>query len=567
MVVLPVLLTEDSEAKLVHDMELTNAAGSLINGISGVSGASSVSALSPKTKACKTTVIGATQNQVGLLVTAELEKSLKDCKVKVDRIAKECRAGNRKFRDLEFDLGNNKKRCLQGLSSGLGDPPDVRRVTEIYENPKFFVDGPDSNDIVQGELGNCGFLSALSTISTSKGLIEELCVARDEEVGVYGFVFFQGDKWVHVIIDDQLFWSLPKYEELEQREKELYHEDKEMYNKLSRKLGKGLHFAKSGTEGETWVPLIEKAYAKLHGDFESLEGGWSLEAIEEMTGGISITYRSKDILDVDRFWHEELMHATHDRLFGCSFTALENNRNQSEMIRVQGLYSGHAYSILRVKECRGKRFIVIRNPWGKCEWTGRWSDGSKDWNGEWAQVLKELDHVLGDDGEFVMEYSDFLDTWELIERTTIFGPSWKLSSLWLQVPDSPRMHPWTYGDVMFYFTLPKPSFTFIVLSQLDTRNLKQLHGTSMWHLDFVIYKRGETECRGASTYAYLFSRSVLCELELEAGEYVVYPRLDREYVGHLYGSTEPPGILRYVCTRDFRWTKATISINGSWRAS
>ena len=68
-----------------------------------------------------------------------------------------------------------------------------------------------------------------------------------------------------------------------------------------------------------------------------------------------------------------------------------------------GLFGSHAYSVLRVKEIEGKRFVVLRNPWGDSEWTGPWSDGSKEWNGSWIKALKELDHVLGDDGEFVME--------------------------------------------------------------------------------------------------------------------------------------------------------------------
>ena len=82
----------------------------------------------------------------------------------------------------------------------------------------------------------------------------------------------------------QLFWSLPKYEELSTQEQDLYRGDREMYNKLSRHGGKGLYFARSGTEGETWVPLIEKAYAKLHGNYESLIGGYPSEAVEDLTG-------------------------------------------------------------------------------------------------------------------------------------------------------------------------------------------------------------------------------------------------------------------------------------------
>ena len=71
---------------------------------------------------------------------------------------------------------------------------------------------------------------------------------------------------------------------LKSDEQRLYHYDKDIYNSIAQKGGKGLHFAGSGTTGETWVPLIEKAYAKLHGDFAALEGGLMSEAIEDLTG-------------------------------------------------------------------------------------------------------------------------------------------------------------------------------------------------------------------------------------------------------------------------------------------
>lgn len=34
-----------------------------------------------------------------------------------------------------------------------------------------------------------------------------------------------------------------------------------------------LYFASCRGSNETWLPLLEKAYAKAHGDYQSIEGG------------------------------------------------------------------------------------------------------------------------------------------------------------------------------------------------------------------------------------------------------------------------------------------------------
>ena len=116
-------------------------------------------------------------------------------------------------------------------------------------------------------------------------------------------------------------------------------------------------------------------------------------------------------------------------------------------IKVACPYVDHSYTVIKAVECRGKRFLKIRNPWGDSEWTGRWSDGSKEWTTHWLTALEALEHEFGNDGIFLMEYSDFLSTWTSVERTQLFGPSWVQSSHWLSVESRPLPCAWQFGDV------------------------------------------------------------------------------------------------------------------------
>lgn len=40
-------------------------------------------------------------------------------------------------------------------------------------------------------------MAALCTMGNKDGLIEKVCVARNEKVGVYGFVFYRGELQPH----------------------------------------------------------------------------------------------------------------------------------------------------------------------------------------------------------------------------------------------------------------------------------------------------------------------------------------------------------------------------------
>ena len=104
-------------------------------------------------------------------------------------------------------------------------------------------------------------------------------------------------------MDDHLYVKYPTYGHLAQQGSEntlpqnmLQRLSEEKYSATFREGGDALYFAQSRDENETWLPLLEKAFAKAHGDYRSIEAGFTGEAIEDLTGGITTEARIEDIL-------------------------------------------------------------------------------------------------------------------------------------------------------------------------------------------------------------------------------------------------------------------------------
>uniref|UniRef100_A0A672FZB9 Calpain 9 n=1 Tax=Salarias fasciatus TaxID=181472 RepID=A0A672FZB9_SALFA len=197
--------------------------------------------------------------------------------------------------------------------------------------------------------------------------------------------FWQHNKWLDVVVDDRL---------------------PTVRNNLIM-----LH---SASNNEFWSALLEKAYAKMHGSYESLKGGSTMEAMEDFTGGVGEMYETKKAPD-NLF---ATMKKALDRgsMMGCSIDI--SSSAESEAKTATGLVKGHAYSITGLEEVtyRGRKvkLIRIRNPWGQVEWNGPWSDKSSEWDyvdrADKSRILNN-----SEDGEFWMEFEDFKRNYDKVE--------------------------------------------------------------------------------------------------------------------------------------------------------
>ena len=297
------------------------------------------------------------------------------------------------------------------------------------------------------------------------------------------------------------------------------------YRKTYQTGSKALFFGQNLDQNETWVPLIQKAYAKAHGDYASLVGGWIGEGLEDLSGGVTTELFSSDILDLDEFWDNEMSKVNQEFLFGCSTGVMEHGYGNRD-----GIAEGHAYVIMDARTLKsGQRLVKLRNPWGKIRkglWEGPWSDGSKEWT---TEVQEELGHKFGSDSVFWISFEDMINKYTLLDRTRLFNdPDWRCSQQWIgvDVPWKPDYHE------KFQIKLTRESPLVLKLTQLDERYFKGLQGQYSFRLHFRLHSQDgpSTEDYIVRSHGnYLTDRSVSVELtDMPPGQYAVYVKVVAE---------------------------------------
>lgn len=267
-----------------------------------------------------------------------------------------------------------------------------KRPSEICDDPQFIIDGANRTDICQGELGDCWLLAAIACLTLSEKLLYRV-IPPDQSfsenyAGIFHFQFWRYGEWIDVVVDDRIPTSKNH-----------------------------LVFTKSFRENEFWSALLEKAYAKLHGSYEALKGGNTLEAMEDFTGGVTeffeLSEAPKELYTILRKALER------GSLIGCSID--EFSASEMETRTSQGLVRGHAYSIISLEECDEVskdtkiRLIRLRNPWGWVLWKGPWSANSNEWSSISAADKANLSKQTVETSEFWMSFDDFKKNFTKLE--------------------------------------------------------------------------------------------------------------------------------------------------------
>uniref|UniRef100_A0A8C1H959 Calpain 5b n=2 Tax=Cyprinidae TaxID=7953 RepID=A0A8C1H959_CYPCA len=275
---------------------------------------------------------------------------------------------------------------------------------ELCDDPHLFVDGISAHDLHQGQLGNCWFVAACTSLASRESLWQKVIPEWKEQewdpekadsyAGIFHFRFWRFGDWVDVVIDDRL-----------------------------PTVDNQLVYCHSNDSNEFWSALVEKAYAKVYGCYEALDGGNTADALVDFTGGVSEPMDllegqfAQDEVARNQLFERVLKVHNRDGLISCSIRA---TRVEDMEARLDcGLVKGHAYAVTDVRKVRlghgllayfkseKLHMIRMRNPWGEKEWSGPWSDSSEEWKKVSKSEREKLGVTVQDDGEFWMNFEDF----------------------------------------------------------------------------------------------------------------------------------------------------------------
>ena len=226
----------------------------------------------------------------------------------------------------------------------------IEEITDFKNNYEIFEEGPTIEDIVQGDINDCYFLSAIGSLCSDSNFFEKIFhIKNKSEEHVYGIYLFLNAKWKLVLVDDYFPYEIVNLDE------------------------KQLCFG-SSVQKELWVSLLEKAWAKVNGSYARIGcRGFMNETFDVLTEAYTEEIHMKEYINKKKNRKEELWKML-TNYFDKEYVITAGTMKVIEDEEEIGLVSGHAYTLIQkylVKTLVGKeRLVKLKNPYGNKVFSG-----------------------------------------------------------------------------------------------------------------------------------------------------------------------------------------------------
>ena len=418
----------------------------------------------------------------------------------------------------------------KALQDNLYDANKFEQITfarpyEIFGNEyKLFSGKIEVDDIKQGIIGDCYFLTALGNLCKFPGLI--LKIFKTKEVnkdGYYEVIFRIDGKPRIVIIDDYI---------------------------PVMKANKQPCFSRPNGN-ELWVMLLEKAWAKVNGGYINIISGLAYEPLEFLTGFGSRIYNLIDIKEKDaKEILEEMKEADQANCLISCGTKPTND------IRKYGLVESHAYTIIGLNEIETiyktkYTLIRLRNPWSDTEWNGDWSDNSILWD---QKTKSQVNYKKSDDGIFYMSSIDFFKYFQTVQICYMLYDS---LSVRYTIEGEENLR----NGIVFNLLIENDGLLTIAVMRKSWRVHREIRDLALpTHISIVRYDLNPiNKLKTFSDYDGTTKGCTTCTLnkKVKKGNYLVYIYRDSDHAEFM---TEPNLEVKFVCSANFQHAQMSYDL-------
>lgn len=235
------------------------------------------------------------------------------------------------------------------------------------------------------------FVSALHAVAAKPQWLSRIFIGYFKTEGFAQFNFYKCNEWIGVTVDDFL-----------------------VVDGLNQ-----LIMGHSIDRTDMFVPLAEKAYAKLHRCYEALEPKVTPElrfidlvqlALTDLSGGINTVYTTRDANGNEMAWPKR------DALWRKLKEAIKSTTLCSLLLRSEssgsrershaGILPDHLYGVMDARFIEQQRLVKVRN-WNDgvdTQWKGKWAPHSPLWTDTLLGLL-QYDHTQS---EIWLHYDELL---------------------------------------------------------------------------------------------------------------------------------------------------------------
>lgn len=303
------------------------------------------------------------------------------------------------FKDLE----KMKKMNTDYKSNGWYRPKQINKQATFCVNEKGRC------DLKFGSMSDGVFAGALALISIHPCVENLMIDINNMDKGYVAFQFFKNGEWQYVVVDTLLPYS---------------------------EINKSHIFTECMDNKEYWVQLLEKAYAKLNGSYENIQGMDIKEVLVDLTGGVSdrIVFSDNTKFMDDNVYPMLDSSIKQHFIVGC-IKRVENKSLAAKDVGEKGILENYYHGIMGNWEFPQQdgviKLIKIRNYWGvEGNWSGDWCNHGEDWdrNKDIREALMPDQKNKGKDDQdqmqWFLKYEDWCKEFNQMIICKVF-PSWK----------------------------------------------------------------------------------------------------------------------------------------------